>query len=70
MESLGPVLCKAKEKIGELTEDHLKLQKKKEKKYPKNKESLQTWWRNPQANGCVIEAEEQSRDESGKLKQQ
>lgn len=35
MESLGPVLCKAKEKIGEFTEDHLKLQKKKEKKIPK-----------------------------------
>lgn len=43
---LGPRALQAKEKTNELTEDHLKLQKIKEKGKTKTKESLQTWWKN------------------------
>lgn len=46
MEILGPVFYQAKEKTSKITENHLKLQKKKEKRKTKNKESLQTWWKN------------------------
>lgn len=65
-----PCFAKQKRKSVSLQKIIWNYRRKRKKKYPKNKESLQTWWRNPQANGCVIQAEEQSRDESGKLKQQ